>query len=175
MKKNRLLFLWLFAALITISSCKKSEEVSPDEDISTVVKLDENEIDATLMLKLVNELRSKGCQCGSDFMPAVHEVTWNTKLELAALGHNKDMAENDFFSHTGSDDSKAGDRIFRQGYSWSTYAENIAKGYSNEKAVMDGWINSEGHCKNLMNKNCTEIGVAKYTSYWTQVFAKPKN
>ena len=58
----------------------------------------------------------------------------------------------------------------RQGYNWRTYGENIAKGYANEKDVIEGWINSEGHCRNIMNPNFQEIGIGKEGEYWTQVF-----
>ena len=51
------------------------------------------------------------------------------------------------------------------------YGENIANGYTAERSVVDGWIKSPGHCKNLMNKAYKEMGVAKIGTYWTQEFA----
>jgi uncharacterized protein YkwD len=37
--------------------------------------------------------------------------------------------------------------------------------------VIDGWLKSPGHCKNLMDKSYKEMGVAKVGTYWTQEFA----
>lgn len=122
------------------------------------------------LVNLVNTYRTEGCTCGSDRMPAVSKITWNETLAKTAYLHSKDMNDANYFSHTGKDGSSAGDRMERQGYNWRTYGENIAKGYSNEKAVMEGWINSEGHCRNIMNGNFQEMGVGKEGDYWTQVF-----
>ena len=108
------------------------------------------------------------------YFPLVNAVVWNDNLELAAYNHSKDMDDKNFFSHTGSDGSDAGDRLDRVNYAWQTYGENIANGYTSEEAVVKGWIESEGHCKNIMHANFQQMGVAKSGSYWTQVFATPK-
>lgn len=132
----------------------------------------------TELLALVNQARSQGRNCGSTFYPAVDSITWNSKLYQAALGHSEDMANNDYFSHTSLDGRSAGDRITDAGYSWRTYGENIAAGQSTAQKAMEGWLNSAGHCKNIMNATVTNMGVASakggsYGIYWTQVFAKP--
>ncbi|MDH3238519.1 MAG: CAP domain-containing protein, partial [Deltaproteobacteria bacterium] len=51
-------------------------------------------------------------------------------------------------------------RITRQGYQWWTYGENIAVGYQTVSAVMQAWLDSEGHCRNIMNPAFAEIGAA---------------
>ena len=131
------------------------------------------------LLSLVNGARSQGRNCGSTFYPATTPVTWNSKLYQAALGHSEDMANNDYFSHTGLNGSNPGARITAAGYSWSRYGENIAAGYSTAQSVMDGWLTSPGHCKNIMNASVTNVAVARasggsYGIYWTQEFAKPQ-
>ena len=105
----------------------------------------------------------------------------NDLLVNAAAGHSTDMATNNFMSHTGSDGSNPGQRITRAGYSWRTYGENVAAGYSTAQAVMDGWMNSGGHRANILNPAFTEIGVAlrenpnsTYRYYWTMVLAAPR-
>jgi hypothetical protein len=79
---------------------------------------------------------------------------------MAAYLHSLDMETNQFFSHTGSDGSDPGDRITREGYDWWTYGENIAVNYPTVSAVMQGWLSSEGHCRNIMNPAFEEIGAA---------------
>ena len=70
------------------------------------------------------------------------------------------MAAQNYFDHTSLDGRTFTQRIDATGYAWSTAGENIAAGYPSIDAVMDGWIQSPGHCANLMNQDFTEIGVA---------------
>ncbi|QKV96500.1 CAP domain-containing protein [Streptomyces sp. NA02950] len=116
------------------------------------------------IVELVNKERAKvGCK----------PVTVDAKLTKAAQAHSEDMAEHSNMSHTGSDGSSPGDRIERAGYSWSTYGENVAYGYSSPESVMEGWMNSSGHKANILNCDFKEIGVghAQPGHYWTQDFA----
>ncbi|MBE0568364.1 MAG: CAP domain-containing protein [Deltaproteobacteria bacterium] len=106
----------------------------------------------------VNQARSVGRLCGSVAYGPAPQVSWSDSLAMAAYLHSEDMALNDFFSHTGSDGSSAGERIARQGYPWRTYGENIAVGYPTVSSVVPGWLGSEGHCHNMMNPAFTEIG-----------------
>ncbi len=106
-------------------------------------------------------------------------LTVSPQLTAAAAAHSQDMATNNFFSHTGSDGSTPWQRIRRTGYSYSTAAENIAAGYRTAEQVVQGWYNSDGHRRNMLNCNLREIGVAyadggSYGRYWTQVFATPR-
>jgi uncharacterized protein YkwD len=131
-----------------------------------------------VMLTLINNARALARSCGATSYPAVASIAWHCNLEMAAQGHSSSMAEHDFFSHTGLDDSSPGDRITAAGYTWRTYGENIAAGYLDESSVMNAWLESPGHCANVMNANFTEVGVAvdenpsaEYRIYWTQDFA----
>ncbi len=53
--------------------------------------------------------------------------------------------------------------------------ENLAMGQRSAAAVMDGWINSEGHRENILTSVYTSIGVSCYRHngrlYWVQIFA----
>jgi uncharacterized protein YkwD len=109
-------------------------------------------------LAAVNQARSAGRLCGNTPYGPVPPVSWSDSLATAAYLHSEDMALNDIFSHTGSDGSSAGQRISRQGYPWRTYGENIAVGYPTVASVIQGWLGSEGHCRNLMASSFTEIG-----------------
>lgn len=68
--------------------------------------------------------------------------------------------------HTGSDGSSAGVRMSRVGYKWNTWGENIAVGYGSAGAVMQGWLGSDGHCRNIMNANFKDVGVACVRGTW---------
>lgn len=130
------------------------------------------------MLTRVNAARATARTCGTEFMPAVPPLTWDTRLEAAARVHSEDMLRNSYFSHTGSDGSQPDERVTAQGYSWSAVGENIAAGYADEAAAVAGWLASPGHCRNIMSPNYTQMGAAMvtggtYGSYWTQSFARP--
>ena len=109
-------------------------------------------------LAAVNQARSVNQTCGTTPYGPAAPVSWSDNLAMAAYLHSEDMALNNFFSHTGSDGSSAGQRISRQGYPWRTYGENIAVGYPTVSSVLQGWLGSEGHCRNLMDPDFTEIG-----------------
>lgn len=109
-------------------------------------------------LAAVNQARSVNQMCGSTSCGSAPPVSWSDNLAMAAYLHSEDMVLNNFFSHTGSDGSSAGQRISREGYPWRTYGENIAVGYPTVVSVIQGWLGSEGHCRNLMDPAFTEIG-----------------
>jgi len=109
-------------------------------------------------LAAVNQARSVSQVCGTTPYGPAPPVSWSANLAMAAYLHSEDMALNNFFSHTGADGSTPGQRISRQGYPWRTYGENIAVGYPTVSSVLQGWLGSEGHCRNLMDPNFTEIG-----------------
>lgn len=122
------------------------------------------------LLRLVNNARAKGCRCGGKYYKPTGALTWNNKLESAAKKHSNYMKRRGVMSHTGKGGSDAGRRMSAEGYSWRTYGENVAMGYPNEEAVVKGWLKSKGHCKNIMNPDFKEMGVASSGTYWTQVF-----
>lgn len=130
-----------------------------------------NQVNKTLLLELINEVRSKGCMCGDTYMPPVGPVTWSEQLEKAAWLHSKEMNDSVYVSHTGKNGSNGGDRIRRMGYRWKAYEENIAFGILTEQTLIKGWTGSVVHCKGLMNATVKETGIARYNNFWTQELA----
>lgn len=167
--KNALIILFGLAILLT--SCGKEgtalqpETAKADPNIVVVTNLDN-----TLMIKLVNDKRVAGCTCGTTVMPPVPSLTWNNLLAAAASAHSKDMATNNFFAHESSNGKTVVDRYAAVGYKWISLAENIASGQTSEQTVIEAWLASEGHCKNMMSANVKEMGAAREGKYWTQDF-----
>lgn len=134
------------------------------------------------VLRLVNERRAAGATCGSrGNFAATTALSWNTALTTAAYGHSRDMADNNYFSHTSRDGRTFDQRITAAGYRWSRAGENIAAGYTSAQSVVNGWMASEGHCANLMNPNFRDMGLAcarnagsRYGWYWTQNLGTPR-
>jgi uncharacterized protein YkwD len=145
--------------------------------------------DEQQILDAVNVARSQPRDCDSSHhFAATGPLAWNAQLGGAALAHSQDMATNGYREstsqeldapHNGSDGSTPQQRISRAGYNWSHSGENVAAGFTVGGAndVVQAWLNSPGHCENIMNPNFREIGVsaiffkgAKYNSFFTQDF-----
>lgn len=131
-------------------------------------------LDNDLLLKLVNEKRTNGCNCGGKYMPPVTALTWNDAIAQAAAAHSRDMNTRNFFSHTSANGQQLRDRFNAVGYKWMAIGENIAMGQRDEYEVINAWLKSPGHCLNLMNAEFREMGAARSGRYWTQDFGKKR-
>jgi uncharacterized protein YkwD len=116
------------------------------------------------VLALVNEARAKPRRCGGQLHAAARPLALD-----ATLGR---------MAHEGSDGSTAAERVTRAGYAWRFVAENVAAGDTTADAVMKTWLESPGHCANLMSPDARDMGVAyafdpgsPKGTYWAQVFA----
>jgi hypothetical protein len=95
--------------------------------------------------------------------------------------HSEDMAQLHYFKHVQPDGSVAADRASRAGYRWKLIGENIASGQRTPEEAVASWLDSPGHCANLMNPRFSEMGAAhainlqndNRTAFWTQVFGAP--
>ncbi|MFI0356280.1 CAP domain-containing protein [Actinomadura sp. 9N407] len=118
----------------------------------------------TAVALLTNKERAaKGCSA----------LRIDARLVASARGHSKDMAANDYFSHTSRNGDSPWKRMEEAGYT-SPGAENIAKGYPTPAAVVEGWMKSPGHRANILNCDLRAIGVGMADGsgcpYWTQNF-----
>lgn len=126
---------------------------------------------AQQVLTLVNQERAA---------QSLPPLTMHTACAQCAYDDSWDMDYRDFFSHTNPDGDSPFARMQNAGISYSAAGENIAAGYSTPQQVMTGWMNSTGHCNNILSSNFTEIGIGvrqgsngQYGTYWTQVFRRP--
>jgi uncharacterized protein YkwD len=102
------------------------------------------------VLQLTNNERTKA-GCGP--------LRTNSALTHAADGHAIDMVVHHFFDHNSQDGRSPFDRMKAASFKGAAMAENIAVGYSSAAAVVDGWMHSEGHRKNILNCSYTMIGI----------------
>jgi uncharacterized protein YkwD len=111
-------------------------------------------------------------------LPALRE---SHKLNVSAQNYTAEMVRRDFFSHTAPNGSTPGARIAATGFQWSWAGENIASGFSTPLSVVTAWMNSQGHCYNLLAPVFRDIGVGVSPhsvagaggATWTQDFALP--
>ncbi len=130
------------------------------------------------VVELINRVRARGTLCGKRYFKSAGPVAWNDILGKASLEHSSDMAERNFFGHRGADGLSPGERISRLGYRWITYGENVGEGYRTPEDMVRGWLESEGHCENIMNPAFKEAASAYVKKarkiYWTLLLAAPK-
>ena len=77
------------------------------------------------------------------------------------------------------DRQRFADRMREAGFSGdSPWGENIAAGQRTARGVVDGWLESDGHCANIMNPSFRTIGIgyayvegSEYGHQWVQNFA----
>jgi uncharacterized protein YkwD len=124
---------------------------------------------------IVNRYRAEGANCGGQEMPPAGPLTMDPNLQCAARVHTMDMAERDFFDHDNPDGDGPDDRMEAAGYDGRGWGENIAAGNSTAEETMEQWMDSPGHCRNIMNDGYTLIGVGyypggEYDHLWTQTF-----
>lgn len=116
------------------------------------------------VLDLVNKERA-GAGCSP--------LTASSELGALAGAFSQDMAERDFFSHTDPDGDSPWDRAAQAGIE-GLGGENIARGQADAAAVMDAWMNSDGHRANILNCDFRTLGVGVHFGdggpWWTQNF-----
>ena len=115
---------------------------------------------------LVSQARLANQPCANAVGSTLRE---HGALTRAAQDHSRDMADRQVMSHTGSDGSNFQQRAQRAGYPGVPLGENIARGQPTPAVVVSSWLNSPGHCLNIMNPSATEIGVGLARGYWTMV------
>jgi uncharacterized protein YkwD len=132
------------------------------------------------VLALVNEARSKKRRCGWTRFDAAPPLAASPALDRAAAAHARDMAAHSVMGHAGSDGSTPAERATRAGYRWRLVAENVAAGQPTPEEAIAEWLDSAGHCANLMDPAYTEMGVGYAADpksaagvYWSQLFAAP--
>lgn len=154
---------------VVVDKEAKSTAESQAEEVATK-KPDDNKTKeggknnyADQVLDLVNQERgNKG----------LSKLTKDSNLENAANKRATELVST--FSHTRPDGSSCFTVYEDFSISYGYKAENIAEGQRTPEEVVNAWINSEGHRKNILNENYSKLGVGVYEKdgiiYWTQLF-----
>lgn len=137
---------------------QQSENTDKSEQTKDASQFEQKVVD------LVNQEREK---------QGLKPLTLNKKLSDVARTKSKDMMDKGYFDHNSPTYGSPFDMMKQFGIEYTTAGENIAKGQQSPEDVMNAWMNSDGHRKNILNPDFTEIGVGYVkgdTTYWTQQF-----
>ncbi|MBM7605269.1 putative YkwD family protein [Metabacillus crassostreae] len=115
------------------------------------------------VVESTNQERAKNGLSALKVDPALSQVAREKSL---------DMQRNNYFSHTSPTYGSPFDMMKKFGITYRAAGENIAKGQRTPEEVVNAWMNSAGHRKNILSANFTHIGVGYVSSgnYWTQQF-----
>ena len=120
------------------------------------------------VIRLVNKEREKA---------GLSSLEANKELTSAAEVRAKEISK--VFGHTRPDGNSFNTAAKEAGFDGDYIGENIAGGRMTPADVVEGWMNSEGHRKNILRPEYNYIGVAylhksnsEYGRYWVQIFAR---
>lgn len=132
-------------------------------------------VQARRLVEESNEARSSPVDCDG-MQPPAFALEHDEYLTEAARCHALDMAENQFFSHDGSDGHDEVERADEAGYESDYVGENLAMGQSTPNDAVEAWLESPGHCENIMHRAYRDTGTAYIevggTSYWIQKYGR---
>lgn len=173
--------------ILFLQGCNLESINNPD--IQAISNISSND---KVLLEVINKYRTNTQDCGiNGIYPPAKPLRWNEKLYNTALEHSQDMASVEHLSHNGSGTNSDLTAVFydldrgsyfyeRMKYNSYTqshkgpFAENVLYGTFDisPKKAMDIWIASDNHCKNIMNRNLTEVAIASAKSkkgwtYWS--------
>ena len=82
------------------------------------------------------------------------------------------MKDKKYFAHNSPTYGTPYQMMTSFGITYKSAGENLSQGYSSPKVVVNAWMNSAGHRKNILNASYTKIGVGyvKSGNYCTQMF-----
>lgn len=126
----------------------------------------------TAALEAVNRLRSEH---------GLSPVRRDESLAAAAQGHAEDQLRRSYYDHRSPEGATAADRARAAGFEQrGPLAENIAKGLFTPADVVDRWMHSPGHRKNILLRQATATGFGVavgpgelecFDVLWVQLFA----
>ncbi|UQD52413.1 sporulation protein [Bacillus methanolicus] len=96
----------------------------------------------------------------------------DVQLSKVAREKSRDMQAKGYFSHYSPTYGSPFDMMKQFGITYRSAGENIAMGQRSPEEVVQAWMNSDGHRRNILNSSFTHIGVGYVANgnYWTQMF-----
>jgi len=105
-------------------------------------------------------------------------LTLDSRLSAAAQAHAQDMLARTYYAHQSLEGSMPRQRVRAAGVNADLVAENLAAGQTSVENVIDAWLHSVDHRRNMLDPRFTHLGVGvavgsenhKYKVLWVQDF-----
>ena len=91
------------------------------------------------------------------------DLTMNDNLSVAASNKASDMFGKDYWAHNAPDGTTPWFFIKGAGYNYIYAGENLARGFNTAPDVINAWMESPGHRKNMLSSNYQNVGFAVST------------
>ena len=89
---------------------------------------------------------------------SVSVLNTDARLAKSAFAKAGDMAAYNYFAHKSPDGSGPERFISDAGYPYIVAGENLAMGYADAREIMDAWVASPTHRRNLVDVNFEDVG-----------------
>jgi uncharacterized protein YkwD len=108
-------------------------------------------------------------------------VRRNDELDVAAQRYAERMLEEGFYAHVAPDGSDPSDRVAAVGYGPVLFlSENLAQGLFEPEEVVERWLNSSDHRRNILHPRAEEVGIGMalgdtddgFRVLWVQIFGR---
>lgn len=105
----------------------------------------------------------------------------NPVLTRAAQLKAEDMLKKGYFAHQSPEGKSPWDWLIKEGYYYLVAGENLALDFNQAEDVVEAWLSSPSHRKNLLNSEYQEIGIGiaqgrfqgRYTTLVVQFLGTP--
>ena len=142
-----LLVVMLAATLVLTMACGDGEDTIVVSDTATESQW------ATDHLERVNLHRYANLSGG---------LLWSEELAQVAFGHAQDMHQRQYFSHQSPDGENVANRVSESAYIVGVVGENIARGNESMAVVIDAWMQSDNHRRNMLFDDYRHLGAARW-------------
>ena len=104
----------------------------------------------------------------------VKRLEWDEEAANVAYTHSMDMYEKDEFQTSRKYDELT-DTVEEGEVIYQLAVENVSSDELDAPAVIEGWMNSNGHRKSLLNDNFSHTGIGVYKTYFTRIYFANNN
>lgn len=119
-----------------------SENLQSEKKVSVLAAIQKDaSLNAGKIIKKMNEERT-----GAGLTPLMVD----DRLNRAACAKARHMIEGDYWNHTAPDGTTPWEFFRQEGYVSMNSAENLAYGHKDNFSVVDGWMRSHGHARNIL-------------------------
>ena len=163
MKKRIISMLLALVMVFTLCPAAVHAEETP---VTVTIPGTEHYTYAAEVFSLVNGARTDS---------GLDALTRNATLTELAMQRAAEIAVYYHSSHLRPDDTACSTIVDGVYTGWTNFGENIAIGQGDPTAVMEDWMNSDGHRGNILDTDYTQIGIGCFytdgTYCWVQIFS----
>lgn len=140
-------------SLIVFTASTIRDALHPEPALTPSAAVSTDPVDQNALESLVNEQRADAGK---------KPLTTNTKLRQSACDKADDILAQNYWAHTSPSGVTPWSFIEKAGYEYTHAGENLAKAYPDDAALVQAWMDSEAHRKNVLGE-FTEQGICQKT------------